>query len=122
MKGLYAYFILHCQTYYRKSGRIGPLESALYCASFVFAQLLISIAVVASKIFDTSSDKFILIAIIVAFGFHAMQRKKISSAFLTKFALKFDVENKSNTQLVLTMISPSLILAIGFLTLLILIK
>lgn len=122
MKELYAYFILHCQIYYKRSGRIGPLEAALYSSSFVFVQFLISVAVIASKILDTSSGKFILVALILAFGFHTMQRKLISAAFLTKCASRFSIEEKSNGQLIFTMIFPSLVLVIGLLTVLVVIE
>lgn len=122
MRAAYAYFVLHCQTYYAKSGRIGPLESALYCASFVFAQLLISVGVVASKIFETSSGKFIMSALVAAFVFQVVQRKLISSSFLTKYAVKFEVERKRNRQLILVMIAPSLVLAVGLLVVLILLQ
>ena len=120
MRAAYAYFVLHCQTFYAKSGRFSPLESALYCASFIFVQLSISVGVVASKILETSPGKFILLALVAAFVFQVVQRRLISSSFLTKYALKFEVERKRNWHLILVMITPSLVLAVGLLVVLVL--
>jgi hypothetical protein len=123
MRMFYAYFILNCQAYYTKSGRIGPLESALFCVTFVFAQLLISISVVASKVTGTSAGIFILLSMIAAFLFHAAQKKMITATFLSHFRKKFrKIESVSPTGNVIVMILPSFVLAIGLLIVMIILN
>jgi hypothetical protein len=116
MKQLYAYFVLNCQAFYIKSGRNGPLESALFCVTFVFAQFLISMSVVASKIMGTSSGKFIFLSIVTAYLFHLVQKKTINASFLSHFRKKFrSIESVESIRNAIVMILPSTVLAIGLL-------
>jgi hypothetical protein len=79
------------------------------------------LSVLISKLLETSSGKLIILAIALTLGFHMIQRRNISP-FLNRYSNQFEFNHKSNTNLILIMILPSLILAIGFLITFILMK
>jgi hypothetical protein len=107
MKTLYAYFILSCHTYYVRTGRIGPLESALFNMTLTFGMVLISISVLLGKLFEIQTGALILFAMILTYVFHTVQRRIIKPSFLSTYARRFSaLSSKSNWRLVLTIVAP----------------
>lgn len=112
MRLIYAYFILNCHAFYTKIRRTGPLESAMFCVTFVFAQLLISISVLVSKLLDTSAGTYLMISLLLTILFHISQKRWVTASFLSRFRNRFKyIYTISAKRNIIVMITPSLVLA-----------
>jgi len=83
MLGLYAYYVLTCRAYYLRSGRIAPLESAIYSANFVIGQFLISVGVLLSKWTGASVGALLIAAFIYRLSFWQFNERGFLQIFET---------------------------------------
>lgn len=106
-----------------KTERIGPLESALYCSTFVFGQLLISLSVLVSRLNGKSAGIFILMSLVITLVFQLVQKKMITQSFVSRFEKRFKgIDSIGAGRNILVMVLPPLTLAVGLLVTLILIR
>ena len=111
MKKLYTYFILICHTYYVRTGRFKPLDSALFCVTLSFGLLLISISVLSAKFFKVGVGKFILLSILLTFVFHILQKRTVKASFFSDYAKKNStLTSRPDWQLMLIMIAPIIVI------------
>ena len=116
MRLIYTYFILNCHAFYTKTRRTGPLENAIFCVTFVFAQLLISISVLVSKLLHTSAGTYLMISLLLTFLFHISQKRWVTASFLSKSRNRFNyIYILSAKRNIIVMITPSLLFAFVFL-------